>query len=88
MTQAAGSQPAPARGTLAVLGSIGYTMAACTLAGLLGGRALDRWWGTAPWGTVVLLLAGAGAGFANMVATAARVRAGRRPPAGGRPPAP
>ena len=78
-TGSAGPRPDPARGSLAVLGSIGYTMAACTLVGLLGGRALDRWCGTAPWGTVGLLLTGVIAGFANMIATAARARAGRRP---------
>jgi len=48
--------------TLALLGQLGLLMVACVLAGFLGGLYLDNVLGTGPVLTVVLLLAGIGAG--------------------------
>lgn len=59
---------------LASVGSLGFTLVGCTFLGLAGGYALDRWLGSAPWLTVLLLLLGISAGFLNIFLTAARLR--------------
>ena len=59
---------------LATMGSLGFTLVGCTFLGLAVGYALDRWLGSGPWLTVLLLLLGISAGFLNIFLTAARLR--------------
>ena len=59
---------------LATVGSLGFTLVGCTFLGLAVGYALDRWLGSGPWLTILLLLLGIGAGFLNIFTTAARLR--------------
>ncbi|MBN1916999.1 MAG: AtpZ/AtpI family protein [Verrucomicrobia bacterium] len=51
---------------LALVGEIGLVIAGSIGGGLLAGVLLDRWLGTSPVLTVVLLLAGIAAGFLQM----------------------
>jgi ATP synthase protein I len=51
---------------LALVGEVGVVIAASIGGGLLAGVLLDRWLGTGPVLTVVLLLAGIAAGFLQM----------------------
>lgn len=48
-------------------GSLGFTLVACTFAGLALGYFLDNWLDTTPWFTIGLLCFGIGAGFFNMI---------------------
>ena len=59
---------------LATAGSLGFTLVGCTFLGLFAGYYLDRWLGSGPWLTVLLLLLGISAGFLNIFVTAARLR--------------
>ncbi len=59
---------------LATVGSLGFTLVGCTFLGLAVGYALDRWLGSGPWLTVLLLLLGISAGFLNIFVTTARLR--------------
>ena len=59
---------------LATVGSLGFTLVGCTFLGLVAGYNLDRWLGSGPWLTVLLLLLGISAGFLNIFLTAARLR--------------
>jgi ATP synthase protein I len=51
---------------LAELSSIGLTMVAATVIGLVAGYYGDRWLGTKPWLTLVGLLFGIAAGFVSL----------------------
>lgn len=51
---------------LATLASMGITMVACTFIGLLLGIYLDKYFGTKPWLTLLLLFFGIAAGFKNL----------------------
>lgn len=57
---------------LATMGSLGFTLVACTFVGLLAGYNLDRWLKTSPWFTILLLLFGIAAGFLNIFVSASR----------------
>ena len=59
---------------LATMGSLGFTLVGCTFLGLFAGYYLDRWLGSGPWLTVLLLFLGISAGFLNIFVTAARLR--------------
>jgi ATP synthase protein I len=48
---------------LALVGEVGLILVVCIGGGLLAGVLLDRWLGTSPAFTLVLLLAGIAAGF-------------------------
>jgi F0F1-type ATP synthase assembly protein I len=48
---------------LALVGEVGFVLAACIGGGLLGGYLLDRWLGIFPALTLLLLFAGTAAGF-------------------------
>jgi F0F1-type ATP synthase assembly protein I len=48
---------------LALVGEVGFILAVCIGGGLLAGVLLDRWLGSSPALTLVLLLAGIAAGF-------------------------
>ncbi len=52
---------------LSLLGSLGFTLVACTLAGLAIGFFLDQWLDTAPGFTIGFLIFGISAGFFNMI---------------------
>lgn len=66
---------------LATMGSLGFTLVGGTFLGLLAGYNLDRWLGTSPWFTILLLLAGVAAGFINIFVSVSRFRPPRRPEA-------
>lgn len=51
---------------LATLASMGITMVACTFIGLFLGLYLDKYFGTKPWFTLILLFFGIAAGFKNI----------------------
>lgn len=52
---------------LAQVSQIGITMAATVLAGILLGKYLDAWLGTAPWLLLVFSLLGAGAAIRTLL---------------------
>ncbi len=45
---------------------VGVDLAAGVLVGVLIGLAIDRWFGTAPWGLLILFFLGTAAGFLNV----------------------
>ena len=51
---------------LAALSSVGITMAASIAIGAAIGIALDRWFHTSPWLTILFFLLGVAAGFATL----------------------
>ena len=53
-------------------GSIGATLAACIFVGTGLGVVLDRWLGTSPWLTLMLMVFGIVAGFVNVARMSAR----------------
>ena len=48
---------------LSLISQLGLTTAGCVIVGLLIGRFLDNWLGTAPWFTIIFSFIGAGAAF-------------------------
>jgi len=52
--------------TLGFLSSVGISMVAATFIGLAMGYYLDKWLGTSPWMTLILLGFGIVAGFRNI----------------------
>lgn len=64
---------------LGVLSGVGLTLVIATVLGLVGGYALDRWLGTAPWLLLVGLLLGIASGFINLFRAAGMLdREGRQ----------
>ena len=63
---ARGRQRARPLQNLAMLSSIGIAFVAATFIGLAIGIYLDRYFGTAPWLTVIFLVFGIAAGFKNV----------------------
>ena len=51
---------------LAMLSSMGIAMVLCTFIGLIIGIYLDKYLGTKPWFTIILLVFGIAAGFKNI----------------------
>jgi ATP synthase protein I len=46
--------------------SVGIALVVATVLGLAAGYCLDRWFGTAPWLTMIGLALGIAAGFVNL----------------------
>ena len=57
------------------LASVGIELSVSTVLGLLGGRYLDRKFGTDPWLSVVGLLIGVTAGFRSLIRAARSAQA-------------
>ena len=51
---------------LALLTQLGLSMATCVIVGVLIGRFLDRWLGTAPWLLILFSFVGAAAAFKTL----------------------
>jgi len=54
-------------GALLSTSSLGITMVVSTAVGLGMGIALDRWWGSAPWATLIFLIIGVSSGFWQII---------------------
>ena len=79
MTRLGAGPGAPDLRRAGALASIGTTLVACTVVGLVAGYWLDKWLGTEPWLLLIFLLLGIVSGFVNMIQTALRQR---QPPKG------
>lgn len=66
------------------LASVGTTMVACTVVGLVAGYWMDKWLGTEPWCLFAFLLLGIVSGFVSMIQTVRR----QQPPPRARQPGP
>jgi len=53
----------PQLSALALVGQLGFIMTGCILAGFVGGRYVDGWLNSFPVFTLLMLLAGVGAGM-------------------------
>ena len=51
----------------------GFSLFAAVLAGLIAGWLLDRWLGTSPWLLITGIILGAGAGFYELIRSAAKI---------------
>ncbi len=51
---------------VALLSTVGISMVVATVIGLFIGYQLDKWLGTSPWFTAIVLLIGIIAGFRNL----------------------
>ncbi len=69
---------------LALVGQLGFIMAGSILGGLLAGVYLDRWLGSGPVLTIVLLLCGIGGGFVAVYRLVMRAVGGETEQEGGR----
>lgn len=61
-----GKRPEGALRGLATLASMGITIVACTFIGLFLGIYIDKYLGSSPWFTLILLFFGIAAGFKNI----------------------
>lgn len=58
--------------SLGLVSSMGISVALAIVIGIVIGRQLDKWFGTAPWFFFIFLLFGIGAGFRNIYIIAGR----------------
>ena len=71
--------PGSVLATLAIVGQLGLVMVASVALGLLAGLGLDRWAGTTPLFTVLLLLAGVAGGMISAYRLAMQAMRGNEP---------
>ncbi len=64
--------------TLAIVGQLGFIMVGSIGGGLLAGVYLDRWLGSAPLLTIVLLFSGIGGGMATAYCLVMKTVSGKR----------
>lgn len=64
---------------VAVAGSLGLTLFVCICAGVMFGRFIDSYAGTAPWGMIICSLLGAASGFWSLYKKAMRLNESNPP---------
>ncbi len=69
-----GKQPSGAWGVILNATTIGLHLVAATFIGLAVGYYLDKWLGTKPWLTIVMLILGVAAGFKNVYEEVQRIQ--------------
>lgn len=67
---------------VAVTGSLGLTLFVCICAGIVCGRFIDSYVGTAPWGMIICSLLGAVSGFLSVYHKIMRLNESDLPRAG------
>lgn len=69
-----GKQPEGTWGIILNATTIGLQLVSATFIGLAVGYFLDRWLGTKPWLTIVMLVLGVAAGFKNVYEEVKRIQ--------------